>query len=496
MAQSLLLFLILIHTFLILAASAGIEPSGVEPLSVSPSNNKDVRTAEAPRSRKLGHHHARESEPPSTTASSSTHDEENGGSMTEESGMYLEKQHHHGSESVDKSIAGGGVILGGLVMAFVVSIVCYIRATRRRSMVEPPSPTTVRSNSSEEHSEDKQEEVAFYKEPSMYDNLSKTLGSATESIADAYKRRLLADDLFLTKVGIESGVGIFTKWHGLISHGVTLHFTNRHLKILRWHMYSSTVATMFTGFASTALFGHTLTINFILGISIVFISMHQLFSTLAKVKEEENGVLELKPVESNHMDTFVNIVAGANEEGSHRVESDERRPLLPSLIDNGALRVKNNVLRFSGFAWQENDEKQKMKVKEKLDKYNKENLLEFCDLLDMPISKTFAKKVMLYTVGPELQKLLQISRPQNPNGVEDADMASHVGTTRIETNGSQHPNGRSGGTMKVHCPNGVQSMILDQDSSKNSLVNGDALTKEESKSLVNGDKEKGSNADV
>ncbi|KAI3765532.1 hypothetical protein L2E82_15569 [Cichorium intybus] len=212
-------------------------------------------------------------------------------------------------------------------------------------------------NSSEEHSKDKQEEVAVYKEPSMYDNLSKTLGLATESIADAYKRRLLADDLFLTKVGIEYGVGIFTKWHGLISHGVTLHFTNRHLKILRWHMYSSTVATMFTGFASTALFGHTLTINFILGISIVFISMHQLFSTLAKVKEEENGVLELKPVESNHR---------ANEEGSHRVESDERRPLLPSLIDNGALRVKNNVLRFSGFAWQEND-------------------------------------VMLYTVGPELQ---------------------------------------------------------------------------------------------
>ncbi|KAI3514432.1 hypothetical protein L1887_12826 [Cichorium endivia] len=143
MAQSLLIFLILIHTFLILAAS--IEPSGVEPLSVSQSNNKDVPTAEAPRSRKLGHHHARESEPPSTTASLSTHDEENGGSMTEESGMYLEKQHHHGSESVDKSIAGGGVILGGLVMAFVVSIVCYIRATRRRSMVEPPSPTTVRS---------------------------------------------------------------------------------------------------------------------------------------------------------------------------------------------------------------------------------------------------------------------------------------------------------------------------------------------------------------
>ncbi|KAI3688369.1 hypothetical protein L1987_82081 [Smallanthus sonchifolius] len=93
--------------------------------------------------------------------------------------------------------------------------------------------------------------------------------------------------------------------------------------------YSSTVATIFTGFASAALFGHTLTINFMLGISIVFISMHQFFSSLAKVKEEENGVLELDPVQSNHRDQFVNIAAGANEEASHNVESDERRPLLP-----------------------------------------------------------------------------------------------------------------------------------------------------------------------
>ncbi|KAL6499905.1 CMP-sialic acid transporter 3 [Orobanche gracilis] len=57
--------------------------------------------------------------------------------------------------------------------------------------------------------------------------------------------------------------------------------------------YSSTVATIFTGIASAALFGHTLTINFLLGISVVFISMHQFFSPLAKAKDEEqNGVVE------------------------------------------------------------------------------------------------------------------------------------------------------------------------------------------------------------
>nr|XP_016433232.1 PREDICTED: CMP-sialic acid transporter 3-like isoform X3 [Nicotiana tabacum] len=58
--------------------------------------------------------------------------------------------------------------------------------------------------------------------------------------------------------------------------------------------YSSTVATIFTGIASAVLFGHTLTMNFILGISIVFISMHQFFSPLAKVRDEtQNDSLEM-----------------------------------------------------------------------------------------------------------------------------------------------------------------------------------------------------------
>ena len=42
--------------------------------------------------------------------------------------------------------------------------------------------------------------------------------------------------------------------------------------------YSSTVATIFTGVMSAALFGHTLTLNFLIGVTIVFISMHQFFS--------------------------------------------------------------------------------------------------------------------------------------------------------------------------------------------------------------------------
>ncbi len=51
--------------------------------------------------------------------------------------------------------------------------------------------------------------------------------------------------------------------------------------------YSSTVATIFTGIASAALFGHTLTINFVLGISIVFISMHQV-NVCVRERERES----------------------------------------------------------------------------------------------------------------------------------------------------------------------------------------------------------------
>lgn len=149
MAQFVLLFLILTHTFLILeATSSRLEPELVDPPALSPSNHKSVQIAETPKSRKLGKHYVSKPQPP-TIAPSSDHDE-NGENAKEENDMYLEKQHthHHGSGSVDKSIAGGGVILGGLAMAFVVSIACYIRATRRKSMVEPPTPTTARSGSS------------------------------------------------------------------------------------------------------------------------------------------------------------------------------------------------------------------------------------------------------------------------------------------------------------------------------------------------------------
>ncbi|CAD6270306.1 unnamed protein product [Miscanthus lutarioriparius] len=81
--------------------------------------------------------------------------------------------------------------------------------------------------------------------------------------------------------------------------------------------YSSTVATIFTVLASAAFLGHTLTINFLLGISVVFISMHQFFSPLAKVKDDKPAdLIELEDTQIHRSSesSFVNMTAGAADD--------------------------------------------------------------------------------------------------------------------------------------------------------------------------------------
>ncbi|XP_022742150.1 CMP-sialic acid transporter 2-like isoform X9 [Durio zibethinus] len=97
--------------------------------------------------------------------------------------------------------------------------------------------------------------------------------------------------------------------------------------------YSSTIATIFTGIASAILFGHTLTMNFVLGISVVIISMHQFFSVLSKVKDEQQSS-SLEMVDSQNSQrsrdaSFLNTIAGANEDASYHVNEEGKRPLLP-----------------------------------------------------------------------------------------------------------------------------------------------------------------------
>ncbi|GLT69220.1 hypothetical protein SLA2020_413890 [Shorea laevis] len=54
--------------------------------------------------------------------------------------------------------------------------------------------------------------------------------------------------------------------------------------------------------------------------------------------------------------------------------------------------LKRNISQFSGYVWTENEEKQRTRVKEKLDKCVKEKLMDFCDVLNIPISRSGVKK--------------------------------------------------------------------------------------------------------
>uniref|UniRef100_A0A1J3IR36 Protein DEK n=1 Tax=Noccaea caerulescens TaxID=107243 RepID=A0A1J3IR36_NOCCA len=73
-----------------------------------------------------------------------------------------------------------------------------------------------------------------------------------------------------------------------------------------------------------------------------------------------------------------------------------------------AQMLKRNIGQFSGFVWTEQEEeKQRAKAKEKLEKCIKEKLIDFCDVFDIPINKSNVKKeeltvrVLEFLVNPK-----------------------------------------------------------------------------------------------
>uniref|UniRef100_A0A8R7U0Z6 Protein DEK n=1 Tax=Triticum urartu TaxID=4572 RepID=A0A8R7U0Z6_TRIUA len=64
--------------------------------------------------------------------------------------------------------------------------------------------------------------------------------------------------------------------------------------------------------------------------------------------------------------------------------------------------LKRNLAQFSGFVWTDNPEKQRNRIKEKLDKMNKEKLIDFCDILDVQ-----AKQLKKEEVSAKLLEFLE-----------------------------------------------------------------------------------------
>ncbi|KAL2347067.1 hypothetical protein Fmac_001067 [Flemingia macrophylla] len=74
---------------------------------------------------------------------------------------------------------------------------------------------------------------------------------------------------------------------------------------------------------------------------------------------------------------------------------DENLHMLHTLLfgkKTKAHNLKRNIGQFSGYVWTENEDKQRTKVKERIDKFVKEKLLDFCDVLNIQINKTNVKK--------------------------------------------------------------------------------------------------------
>lgn len=95
--------------------------------------------------------------------------------------------------------------------------------------------------------------------------------------------------------------------------------------------YSSAIATIFTALASASLFGHSLTINFILGVSIVLISMHQFFLTAEPPRSApQHRHVDSSPGRSASPAEVMHMASLANEEGYHKADpTPEDEPLLP-----------------------------------------------------------------------------------------------------------------------------------------------------------------------
>ncbi len=117
--------------------------------------------------------------------------------------------------------------------------------------------------------------------------------------------------------------------------------------------YSSTVATIFTGLVSAFLFGHQITINFCIGVSIVLISMHLFFSSseqLSKAKFNSLGGLNEKtvvcPRDARESESIHSLPEhGTFKRVSIRAEFERRRFIRLRRGEQSVITSNNNIIR-------------------------------------------------------------------------------------------------------------------------------------------------------
>ncbi|KAH0721880.1 hypothetical protein KY289_004924 [Solanum tuberosum] len=142
-----------------------------------------------------------------------------------------------------------------------------------------------------------------------------------------------------------------------------------------------------------------------------------------------------------------------------------------------AAQFKSNISQFSGLVWHENEEKQKMKVKEKLDKCVKEKLLELCDVLDIPVDEDTSRKEDLKS---QLMDFLDAPHPTTSELLAEKEQSSKGKKKKSpsSTIGSLEGSTKSHKKKKVHEPKDDQERSDDEMSKQTKSEEKDGKSEE------------------
>ncbi|KAL3355703.1 hypothetical protein AABB24_016729 [Solanum stoloniferum] len=142
-----------------------------------------------------------------------------------------------------------------------------------------------------------------------------------------------------------------------------------------------------------------------------------------------------------------------------------------------AAQFKSNISQFSGLVWHENEEKQKMKVKEKLDKCVKEKLLELCDVLDIPVDEDTSRKEDLES---QLMDFLDAPHPMTSELLAEKEQSSKGKKKKSpsSTIGSLEGSTKSHKKKKAHEPKDDQERSDDEMSKQTKSEEKDGKSEE------------------
>jgi protein DEK len=111
---------------------------------------------------------------------------------------------------------------------------------------------------------------------------------------------------------------------------------------------------------------------------------------IASAQKENTRELRIKQGGGTLLKDIPNVVF----EVSKRYKHDEALGQLHLVLFNKrgkAAVIKQHILQFSGFVWGDNQEKERAKVQEKLERYTKDSLVQFVDVLNLHVSRNLKK---------------------------------------------------------------------------------------------------------